>query len=186
MGVDFESLVEATSGAVGGVVSTSILYPLDTWKTKLNCAPARHRDMGTQPFPFLSRSLMGFVMLGFGVAWGAMLEMSGDEVLQFSSRCVAGGDCEAAAPVAVSGVGRKECTVHYLPVRVLLRLQLLQAAVSAVGEGEGYGNWSESCRWCGCWGVHCFSMSGEAPLTFLRRVVFGLSDLAFFVIVSWG
>ena len=167
MGVDFESLVEATSGAVGGVVSTSILYPLDTCKTKFQ---AELRTSTSQRYGYatvslsLSLSLMGFVMLGFGLAWGAMLEMSGDEVLQFPSRCVAGGDCEAAAPVAVSGVGRKECTVHYLPVRVLLRLQLLQAAVSAVGEGEGYGNWSESCRWCGCWGVHCFSMSGEAPL----------------------
>lgn len=34
MGIDFESLVEATSGAVGGLVSTTILYPLDTCKTK--------------------------------------------------------------------------------------------------------------------------------------------------------
>uniref|UniRef100_A0A0C9QL71 TSA: Wollemia nobilis Ref_Wollemi_Transcript_28697_1455 transcribed RNA sequence n=1 Tax=Wollemia nobilis TaxID=56998 RepID=A0A0C9QL71_9CONI len=34
MGGEFESLVEATSGAVGGLLSTTILYPLDTCKTK--------------------------------------------------------------------------------------------------------------------------------------------------------
>ena len=34
MGLDFEALADATSGAVGGVLSTSILYPLDTCKTK--------------------------------------------------------------------------------------------------------------------------------------------------------
>lgn len=34
MGLDFESLTEATSGAVGGLLSTTILYPLDTCKTK--------------------------------------------------------------------------------------------------------------------------------------------------------
>lgn len=34
MGVDFKSLTEATSGAVGGLLSTTILYPLDTCKSK--------------------------------------------------------------------------------------------------------------------------------------------------------
>lgn len=34
MGLDFEALTEATSGAVGGLLSTSMLYPLDTCKTK--------------------------------------------------------------------------------------------------------------------------------------------------------
>ncbi|KAG9457937.1 hypothetical protein H6P81_002445 [Aristolochia fimbriata] len=34
MGVDLESLSEATSGAVGALLSTTILYPLDTCKTK--------------------------------------------------------------------------------------------------------------------------------------------------------
>ncbi|KAL5701785.1 NAD(+) salvage pathway protein [Ranunculus cassubicifolius] len=33
-GVDFESLTEATSGAIGALLSTTILYPLDTCKTK--------------------------------------------------------------------------------------------------------------------------------------------------------
>ncbi|KAL6843068.1 hypothetical protein ACP4OV_027142 [Aristida adscensionis] len=33
-GVDWESLAEATSGAVGSLVSTTVLYPLDTCKTK--------------------------------------------------------------------------------------------------------------------------------------------------------
>ncbi|MQL84328.1 hypothetical protein Taro_016820 [Colocasia esculenta] len=34
MGMDWESLTEATSGAVGALVSTTVLYPLDTCKTK--------------------------------------------------------------------------------------------------------------------------------------------------------
>lgn len=34
-GVDWESLTEATSGAVGSLVSTTVLYPLDTCKSKL-------------------------------------------------------------------------------------------------------------------------------------------------------
>lgn len=84
--------------------------------------------------------------------------------LQFSSGCVAGGNCEAAAAVAVSGVGHKEHTVHHLPVSILLWLQLLQAAVSAVGEGEAHGDWSKSGGWCGCWCVHCFGDSGKAFL----------------------
>jgi len=33
-GVDWESLAEATSGAVGSLVSTTVFYPLDTCKTK--------------------------------------------------------------------------------------------------------------------------------------------------------
>jgi adenine nucleotide transporter 17 len=34
VGLDLEALAEAASGALAGVVSTSILYPLDTCKTK--------------------------------------------------------------------------------------------------------------------------------------------------------
>lgn len=34
MGIDLESLSEATSGAIGSLLSTTILYPLDTCKTK--------------------------------------------------------------------------------------------------------------------------------------------------------
>ncbi|KAF3784030.1 Peroxisomal adenine nucleotide carrier 1 [Nymphaea thermarum] len=34
MEIDFESLVEAMSGAVGSIVSTTVLYPLDTCKSK--------------------------------------------------------------------------------------------------------------------------------------------------------
>lgn len=34
MGFDMESVAEATSGAIGALVSTTILYPLDTCKTK--------------------------------------------------------------------------------------------------------------------------------------------------------
>ncbi|GAB2266548.1 NAD(+) salvage pathway protein [Dionaea muscipula] len=43
MAFDFESLTEATSGAIGALVSTTILYPLDTCKTKYQ-AEARSPD----------------------------------------------------------------------------------------------------------------------------------------------
>ncbi|CAN6467868.1 unnamed protein product [Victoria cruziana] len=47
MEIDFESLVEATSGAVGSIVSTTILYPLDTCKTKYQ---AEVRAAGSQKY----------------------------------------------------------------------------------------------------------------------------------------
>lgn len=34
MAFDMESVAEATSGAIGALVSTTVLYPLDTCKTK--------------------------------------------------------------------------------------------------------------------------------------------------------
>eukprot|EP01018_Ginkgo_biloba_P022069 Gb_23995 [translate_table: standard] len=34
MGIEFRSLTEASSGAIGGLLSTTILYPLDTCKSK--------------------------------------------------------------------------------------------------------------------------------------------------------
>ncbi|KAL3626239.1 NAD(+) salvage pathway protein [Castilleja foliolosa] len=42
MAVDMESLVEATSGAVGALVSTTVLYPLDTCKTKFQAENRAH------------------------------------------------------------------------------------------------------------------------------------------------
>ncbi|XP_072983377.1 peroxisomal adenine nucleotide carrier 1-like [Typha latifolia] len=41
-GVDWESLTEATSGAVGALVSTTVLYPLDTCKTKYQAEVQTH------------------------------------------------------------------------------------------------------------------------------------------------
>ncbi|WCJ43162.1 peroxisomal adenine nucleotide carrier 1 [Euphorbia peplus] len=42
MGIDFESLSEATSGAIGSLLSTTILYPLDTCKTKYQAEARAH------------------------------------------------------------------------------------------------------------------------------------------------
>ncbi|CAH9073683.1 unnamed protein product [Cuscuta epithymum] len=42
MGGDLESIAEATSGAIGAVVSTTILYPLDTCKTKYQAELQSH------------------------------------------------------------------------------------------------------------------------------------------------
>ncbi|RCV17863.1 hypothetical protein SEVIR_3G260700v4 [Setaria viridis] len=41
-GVDWESLAEATSGAIGSLVSTTVLYPLDTCKTKFQAELQTH------------------------------------------------------------------------------------------------------------------------------------------------
>jgi len=40
-----ESLTEATSGAIGALVSTIVLYPLDTCKTKLQAELQTHQGM---------------------------------------------------------------------------------------------------------------------------------------------
>lgn len=44
MGADLESLSEATSGAIGALVSTTILYPLDTCKTKYQAEVRSHSE----------------------------------------------------------------------------------------------------------------------------------------------
>ncbi|CAN0897117.1 Peroxisomal adenine nucleotide carrier 1 [Linum grandiflorum] len=41
-GVDLESIAEATSGAIGSLLSTTILYPLDTCKTKYQAEARSH------------------------------------------------------------------------------------------------------------------------------------------------
>lgn len=44
MGFDLESLSDATSGAIGALVSTTILYPLDTCKTKYQAEVRAHNQ----------------------------------------------------------------------------------------------------------------------------------------------
>ncbi|KAF5746745.1 peroxisomal adenine nucleotide carrier 1-like [Tripterygium wilfordii] len=51
MGVDLESISEATSGAIGSLLSTTILYPLDTCKTKYQAEARAH---GQQKYRKLS------------------------------------------------------------------------------------------------------------------------------------
>ncbi|XP_061338798.1 peroxisomal adenine nucleotide carrier 1 [Gastrolobium bilobum] len=51
MNVDLESLAEATSGAIGSLLSTTILYPLDTCKTKYQ---AEARSHGNRKYRSLS------------------------------------------------------------------------------------------------------------------------------------
>ncbi|KAK2428980.1 NAD(+) salvage pathway protein [Trifolium repens] len=51
MNVDLESLAEATSGAIGSLLSTTILYPLDTCKTKYQ---AEARSHGNRKYKNLS------------------------------------------------------------------------------------------------------------------------------------
>ncbi|KAJ0656585.1 putative mitochondrial carrier domain superfamily [Helianthus annuus] len=40
--IDLESISEATSGAIGAVLSTTILYPLDTCKAKYQAEVRSH------------------------------------------------------------------------------------------------------------------------------------------------
>ncbi|KAL0738707.1 hypothetical protein Bca4012_014917 [Brassica carinata] len=51
MGVDLESISEATSGAIGSLLSTTILYPLDTCKSKFQ---AEISVRGQQKYRYLS------------------------------------------------------------------------------------------------------------------------------------
>ncbi|KAG7030250.1 Peroxisomal adenine nucleotide carrier 1, partial [Cucurbita argyrosperma subsp. argyrosperma] len=51
MSSDLESLSEATSGAIGSLVSTTILYPLDTCKSKYQAEVQAH---GQQKYRYLS------------------------------------------------------------------------------------------------------------------------------------
>ncbi|OVA06673.1 Mitochondrial carrier protein [Macleaya cordata] len=51
MAVDLESITEATSGAIGALLSTTILYPLDTCKTRYQ---AEVRSHGQQKYRNLS------------------------------------------------------------------------------------------------------------------------------------
>jgi len=48
--VDRESLTEATSGAIGALSSTIVLYPLDTCKPKLQAELQTHQGMHKYSF----------------------------------------------------------------------------------------------------------------------------------------
>ncbi|XP_042516676.1 peroxisomal adenine nucleotide carrier 1-like [Macadamia integrifolia] len=59
--LDFESLTEATSGAIGALLSTTILYPLDTCKTKYQ---AEIRAQGQAKYRHLSDVLWEAISSG--------------------------------------------------------------------------------------------------------------------------
>ncbi|CAH1436880.1 unnamed protein product [Lactuca virosa] len=59
--IDLESISEATSGAIGAVLSTTILYPLDTCKAKYQ---AEVRSHGRQKYKKLSDVLLEAVSSG--------------------------------------------------------------------------------------------------------------------------
>ncbi|KAE9448164.1 hypothetical protein C3L33_19937, partial [Rhododendron williamsianum] len=75
MSVDLESVSEATSGAIGALLSTTILYPLDTCKTRYQAEVQAH---GQQKYRsiiifFLSSSSSYFTIhlfIFFGVFYG--------------------------------------------------------------------------------------------------------------------
>ncbi|PPR97349.1 hypothetical protein GOBAR_AA23322 [Gossypium barbadense] len=64
MAVDLESLSEATSGALGSLLSTTILYPLDTCKTKYQ---VEVQDQGQRKYSYFKRLYLeksGFKSIG--------------------------------------------------------------------------------------------------------------------------
>ncbi|KAK9161178.1 hypothetical protein Syun_007519 [Stephania yunnanensis] len=61
MAVNMESLSEATSGAIGALLSTTILYPLDTCKTKYQ---AEARSRGRQKYRNLTDVLLEAISKG--------------------------------------------------------------------------------------------------------------------------
>lgn len=54
MSLDLESISEATSGAVGALVSTTILYPLDTCKAKYQAELRAHGQRKYRLIPRIS------------------------------------------------------------------------------------------------------------------------------------
>lgn len=57
MGFDLESLSEATSGAIGALVSTTVLYPLDTCKTKYQ---AENQSQHQRKYRFVALNFISF------------------------------------------------------------------------------------------------------------------------------
>jgi len=67
MQLDLESLSEATSGAIGSLVSTTVLYPLDTCKTKYQAeVQASHQRKYRLPIFLLLPNYNSFISARFG------------------------------------------------------------------------------------------------------------------------
>lgn len=62
--VDLESISEATSGAIGALVSTTILYPLDTCKAKYQAEVRAH---GQQKYRSNSSNSIFLLFLDLGL-----------------------------------------------------------------------------------------------------------------------
>ncbi|KAA0061712.1 hypothetical protein IC582_009969 [Cucumis melo] len=71
MGFDLESLSEATSGAIGALVSTTVLYPLDTCKTKYQAEnqsehQRKYRNISDVLWEAISTGHLGSLYQGLG------------------------------------------------------------------------------------------------------------------------
>ncbi|KAJ4968938.1 hypothetical protein NE237_015639 [Protea cynaroides] len=71
MALDFESIAEATSGAIGALLSTTILYPLDTCKTKYQAdiraqGQARYRHLSDVLWEAISTGQVVSLYQGLG------------------------------------------------------------------------------------------------------------------------
>ncbi|KAK9288369.1 hypothetical protein L1049_016822 [Liquidambar formosana] len=84
MGFDLNSVSEATSGAIGALVSTTILYPLDTCKTKYQAEgsssrPAKVQGLGTKNLQSFISQFVYFY--GYSFFKRLYLEKSGSKTI---------------------------------------------------------------------------------------------------------
>lgn len=81
MAFDLESVSEATSGAVGALVSTTILYPLDTCKTKYQAEVSAHHQ---QKYRFVKLICLWFFLYHFCLNDFVSLELQSDNFAELS------------------------------------------------------------------------------------------------------
>jgi hypothetical protein len=91
-GIDWESLSEATSGAVGSLVSTTVLYPLDTCKSKFQAelqtqqGSHKYRCGSSSPFLPLAGWIQGDGEEGLLYRQEGIPQISDPRILCFYSR----------------------------------------------------------------------------------------------------
>ncbi|KAE8710551.1 Peroxisomal adenine nucleotide carrier 1 [Hibiscus syriacus] len=95
MGVDLESISEATSGAIGSLLSTTILYPLDTCKTKYQAEVQTH---GQRKYRNLS-DVLWEALLQKTVPRKERIQVDWNKIKLDSCRCGRGLHCYFTQPL---------------------------------------------------------------------------------------
>lgn len=98
MSFDLESLSEATSGAIGSLVSTTILYPLDTCKSKYQAEVRAH---GQQKYRLPTISFFYFFLFfNLGLCVSPVVSMGLGNFLVLHSNRDLGYHCCSHYPVS--------------------------------------------------------------------------------------
>lgn len=168
MDANFQALTEATAGAVGGLLSTTILYPLDTCKTKFQADAQqgglqRYRSVHVR----LYQQIRGMDTTFSAVSFEVLTPIITLQMQEPPGRSA--GSCffwQRRQPLP--GAGHKERAVCDVWLRLLLQLQLHQDEVSPVQQEKNTNIRIEHC--CSSCGrrVHSCGHSGTH---------FGLSKL---------